>query len=386
MKILFLAGGSPATVFALAPLAQTARNAGHEVFMASSEEMLPYVAGAGLPAVPVTDVTPPEWMFTDRDGSKLALPHEPIEEMRFAGRGFARLGVHSLPRLTALVEAWRPDLVVAGMLSYAAGLICTRYGIPFVRHAWDPAAPTEMDFGANQVLRPELDELGLDALPEPDMWIDICPPSLRPPDSVPAQMMRWIPGNQQKRLEPWMYTRPEGKRRVAITAGSQAGGKVARGQYGGLLREMYENLKSVDAEIVVAAPESIAADLRDELLGVRIGWIPLDVLAPTCDVIVSHGGGVTSMTATNAGVPQLLVPTLMHTVAPSERWAEYGAALTIPRGEDTPERSAAAVRELLANPSYRVKSQELAREIHALPLPIEVLSLLEKLVAEGGRA
>ena len=36
MRILFVTGGSPATVFPLIPLATAARNAGHEVFMAST--------------------------------------------------------------------------------------------------------------------------------------------------------------------------------------------------------------------------------------------------------------------------------------------------------------------------------------------------------------
>ncbi|MET7935540.1 hypothetical protein [Streptomyces sp. NPDC005322] len=41
MKILFVASGSPATVFALAPLATAARNAGHDVFMGAVEDMVP---------------------------------------------------------------------------------------------------------------------------------------------------------------------------------------------------------------------------------------------------------------------------------------------------------------------------------------------------------
>jgi UDP:flavonoid glycosyltransferase YjiC (YdhE family) len=237
-----------------------------------------------------------------------------------------------------------------------------------------------MDIGATEVLRPELEELGLDALPEPDLWIDICPPSLRPPDALRAQMMRWIPGNRQRRLEPWMYSR-SGERRVAITAGSQAANPVVRAQYCDFLRRMIDNVGRDDLDIVVAAPDEIADELRQELPGVRAGWIPLDVLAPTCDVIINHGGGVTSMTATNAGVPQLLVPLLSHTVAPSHRWSEYGAAITLATGEDTPERCAQACTELLTDPTYTERARELAREIAGLPLPFEVVGVLEKIVA-----
>ena len=43
MRFLFITGGSPACVFAVAPLASAVRNAGHEVFMAANEDLIPDV-------------------------------------------------------------------------------------------------------------------------------------------------------------------------------------------------------------------------------------------------------------------------------------------------------------------------------------------------------
>ncbi|MEU6660807.1 nucleotide disphospho-sugar-binding domain-containing protein [Streptomyces sp. NPDC046821] len=376
MKILFVAGGSPATVFALAPLATAVRNAGHETFMASIEKIMPFIAGAGLPGIALNSLTPPDYMHKDRSGAPLEFPTSQREERRYAGRGFARLGAASIEPLRELARSWRPDLVVGGSLSYAAGLLAAELGVPYVRHAWDPASTTQMDVGATQELQPELASLGRDTLPEPDLFIDICPESLRPPQAPPAQLMRWIPGNQQRRLEPWMYAKGE-RPRVCVTAGSQAADPYVREKNLQFMRALIRNVAVLDVEVVVAAPEEIAAEVRSD--EVKAGWIPMDVLAPTCDVIMHHGGGVTSMTAMNAGVPQLIVPHLSHTVSPSRRMAEYGAAIVLMPDEVTADNSAEACRELLRNPSYRTRAREIQAEIGALPLPGELVGTLEKL-------
>lgn len=376
MKTLFIAGGSPATIFALAPLATAARNAGHQVFMASTEEMMPVVTGMGLPAISVTHLTIQHFITTDRSGRSLEIPEDPVDEMLFTGRWFGRMAAASLDSLLDMAKDWRPDLVVGGTMSYAAPILAAHLDVPFVRHAWDAGEPTGMDPGADEELQPELRMIGLDRIPDPDLWVDICPPSLRPPHAPPAHMMRWIPGNRQRQLEPWMYTRGS-RRRVCVTAGS----RVTRDQSLEFLRGLVKNVSMLDVEIVIAAPDAVTSDLRAELGDVRVGWIPLDVVAPTCSLIVHHAGGVTSLTAMNAGVPQLLLPTGANFVAPSQRISDFGAAITLLSGQDTPDDITAACQELLSNPSYSDRARALAEEIAALPLPAEVVGALAKLSA-----
>ncbi|MGH3621535.1 MAG: nucleotide disphospho-sugar-binding domain-containing protein [Sciscionella sp.] len=374
MRILFIAGGSTATIFALSPLAMSARNAGHEVFMASTEDMMPVVAASGLPAVPVTNLTIKHFITTDRSGNPVEFPANPVGEMFFTGRWFGRMAAASLDALLALAGNWHPDLVVGGTMSYAAPILAAHLGVPFVRHAWDISDPTIMDQGANEELRPELAQAGLDELPEPDMWIDICPPSLRRQDAPVAQMMRWIPGNRQRQLEPWMYTRPE-RGRVCVTSGT----RVSHERNFEFLCNLAETVSALDAEVVIAAQEDIAADLREELGDVRAGWLPLDVVAPTCDLIVHHAGGVTALTAMNAGVPQLLFPSDdAKAVVPSQRIADFGAAITLLRGEDSPDGIRKACQELLSNPSYGARARALADEITTLPTSAEVVGVLER--------
>ncbi|MEV8637985.1 nucleotide disphospho-sugar-binding domain-containing protein [Streptosporangium sp. NPDC051023] len=375
MRILFLAGGSPATVFALIPLATAARNAGHETFVASTEAMMPVVAGFGLPAVPVTFLGMLDFLAKNRDGEPLEWPTDPVEHMAFIGRGFGRLAAASQPALLRLAESWRPDVVVGGMLSFGAALFARYLGVPWVRHTWDSGEPPESDRGAEQELALELAGLGLGGLPDPDLFVELCPPSLRPPGAGPAQQMRYIPCAPQRRLEPWMYTKGD-RRRVMVTAGA----RVNREQYLDFLRGLAEKVAKLDVEIVIATPDEVAADAAAGLDRVRAGWMPLNVIGPTCDLFVHHAGGGTSLMGMSMGVPQLLMPNMAASIGPSERLTDYGAALMLTPGEeDGVEEVVSRCRELLDNPSYTNRARELAAEIQAQPLPTEVLETVVEL-------
>lgn len=376
LRMLFVAAGSPATVFALVPLATAARNAGHDVFVAATEEMTPVVVGAGLPAVSLTGRTMREYMFIGDDGARLTLPTEPTERMRFGGHGFGRLASDGLENLRALSDVWRPDIVVGGTLSFAAPLLARHLGVPCVRHAWDMGEPLEMDLGAAEQLARELSRLGLTELPEPDLWVHICPPSLLAPDAAAGEVMRFVPTGGQRLTEPWMYTRPA-RPRVCVTAGSRAG----REQDLDLLDGLVAQVGSLDVELVIAAPDELAPALTEGRPQVRAGWLPLGTVLPTCDVLVHAGGGQTALTALHAGVPQLVLPNMPKLVPHSRRLTESGVALTLLPGEDTADAVVEACRELLSTPSYRKRSQEVAAEMAALPGPAEVLEVLEDLKA-----
>lgn len=372
MRLLFIAAGSPATVFALVPLATAARNAGHQVFVAGTEDMVPVIIGAGLPAVAMTKRTMRDCMFTSWDGTALTLPADPAERMRFGGRGFGRLAAYSLDILAELCSAWRPDVVIGGTLSFAAPLLAARLGVPFVRHAWDMGEPAEMDDGAAA----ELGRLGAGSLPEPDLRIHICPPSVLPSGAPAGRSMRYVPAGRPLRLRPWMYSRPT-RRRVCVTAGSRA----SLDQGLDFLDSLVEQVTGLDAEIVIAAPDDVAAELSRRRPGVRAGWLPLDIVLGTCDAVVHSGGGQTALTAISAGVPQLILPDMPKLIPHSERLAEFGSAIMLLPSDGTAEAVGTGCRRLLTTPSYTERATSLAAEMAALPGPCEVLTAVEDLAA-----
>ncbi|MEV8504774.1 glycosyltransferase [Actinoplanes sp. NPDC051475] len=369
MRLLFICGGSPATVFALAPLATAARQAGHGVVVAATEDMVPVVTGAGLPAIATTPLSMRDLMFRDRAGQPLALPQDPQERLLFGGRGFGRLAAAGMPALAALTAVWRPDVVVGGTLAFAAGLLATDLAVPYVRHAWDLGEPAEMDLGAAAELEAELAARELAGLPEADLWIHLSPPSLLPPEAPPGRVMRYVPAGRQQRLESWMLAAPGDRPRVCVTAGSRA---ESGPELDDLLRLTGEVART-GAEVLVAAADAAAAALTAAHPGVRAGWLPLDTVLPTCDAIVHAGGGQTALTAIHAGVPQVLVPSMPKLLPHARRLAEAGAAMNLPAGEDGPGAVEAACTAILTQDKFRARSRELAAEMAALPGPAEVI-------------
>lgn len=374
MRTLFVTGGSPATVYALIPLATSARNAGHEVLVASNKETMEAIAGAGLPGVCVSDVPIRHLITTDRAGAPVPKSDDPDVQLRSIGHAFGRMAALYQEPLYDLARTWRPDVVVGGTLTYSAAVLAARIKVPFVRQSWDSGEPQAVDVAAGIEMRPELGALGFDGIPGSALWIDVCPPSVRDPDAPRGTSMRWIPCNLQSPLEPWMYKKGSAPR-VAITAGT----KTAPGYFFDYLVQLVDKLKPLDVELLVSAPPAVAGELA-EATGTKVGWVPFDTVARTCDLLVHHAGGGTALTGMVYGIPQLLVPNMPKLVAPSARLADYGAARTILPGDDTPDAMASAAQDLLTTEAYRERARSLADEANAMPAPAEVLNLIEKLV------
>ncbi|WP_026248879.1 glycosyltransferase [Streptomyces sp. LaPpAH-108] len=376
MRFLFVSGGSAGAVFPITPLALAARNAGHEVIVGATENVMPLVAATGLPGAAITPRTMFDFMQRDRHGNPLEIPKDPHERNLFNGRGMARLALGSLEGLVPLVERWRPDVLVAGALSYAAPLVAHQFGLPWVRHALNMGEPSIIDLSAAAELAPELEERGLSGIPDPDMYIEICPPGARRPDAGPAQFMRYVPFNTQRELEPWMYSKGD-RPRVLVSAGS----RVTADYEADALSALVDKVAGLDVELLIAAPQAMADALGELPDNVRAGWLPLDVVLRTCDLLVHRAGGNTMLHAIVCGVPQLVIPAMPKQVGMSERLAEYGAAIMLTSGkDDSPDNVVKACRELLEDPSYRARTDELRLEIAALPAPHEVTLKIEDLV------
>ncbi|MFE6778506.1 nucleotide disphospho-sugar-binding domain-containing protein [Streptomyces sp. NPDC057702] len=377
MRILFIARGNPASIFGLVPLATSARNAGHQVLMTSTRSMAPVVASVGLPGVAVSPYTEDHFGAHDRDGAPLTFPAEGARAQRlFAGGWYGRLAASGLDGLREVAGDWRPDLVVGGRLDYAAPILAAHLGVPFVRQAVDMGEWSEVDEGAAVELAAELKEVGLAGLPVPDLAIEVYPPSLRPRRATPATLMRWRPGGGQREVRRWMYTKGP-RPRICVTPGSRATPE-SHLEY---VRFLARAVSALDVELVLAVPDAMAPALRADFPRAHVGWVPLDVVAPTCDAIVHHAGGMTSLTALDAAVPQLILPEEDATFELGQRVADFGAAVNTPRAGATAEVVQEACGDLLGRPRYRQRAAALAAEIASLTPPPALIPALEQLVA-----
>ncbi|MFD2621827.1 glycosyltransferase [Streptomyces chumphonensis] len=367
-------------IFGIVPLAQEMRNAGHEVLMAAPENCMPTIMNAALPAVPVSSKAMQE-ALVDRRGVRVPIPEDLHERYIFNGRTFGRYAASCLEGLLALVDRWPPDVVVGGALAFAAPLVAAYAGVPYVKQAIDMGEPRTIDLAAAAELAPEMEQLGLYDMPRPDLFIDICPPSLRPWDAPVAQLMRYVPYSTQRPVQSWTYRRSD-RPRVLVSAGS----RVTPDSDFGILRGLVDKVSQLDVEVLVAAPEDVAQRLQPLPPHVRAGWIPLPQAAPKCDLVVHHAGGNTTMGYASYGVPQILVPYLPYCVDYSERLSRYGAATMILPEEDSAENIVQACARVLTDPAYRERAADLAAEISGLPNMFEVVGTVESLVARHVKA
>ncbi|MFC8076493.1 nucleotide disphospho-sugar-binding domain-containing protein [Streptomyces sp. NPDC057307] len=377
MKVLFVTGPGPATMFWAPPLATALRNVGHSVVLATTEETASVAEQMAIPFVTITDRTLESLLSTGRDGEPVPPPESVEDQIRFHGSWMARLAAASFDGLRALAEHWRPDVVVGGSQSYAAGLLAASLGIPQVRHTWDALEIREANRYADEELAPELAALGLDAVPHPELILDVTPPSISPAATVPNRVhARWVGTNLARRMDPWMLTTGD-RRRICVTAGT----RVAASESQDFLIRLGRDLADLDAELVVAAPEDVAPAVREALPGLRVGWMPLEVLVPTCDLIVHHGGGSTAMNAMAAGTPQLVLSEWPLYRKLWQRLGDQGAAIVLGEPEEhTTEHIAKGCRRLLDDSSFKDRADALASEIAGLPGPADHVALVEGLV------
>ncbi|GAB2898098.1 glycosyltransferase [Streptomyces mayteni] len=377
MRVLFIAGPSPATMFWAPPLANALRNAGHSVVMATTEETTRIAEQMAIPFVTVTDRLLEELLSTGRDGRPVDYPETVEDSIRFHGSWMARLAAASHDRLRELTDHWRPDVIVGGSQSYGAALLAATLDVPYVRHTWDALEIPGSNRYADEELAPELAALGRSALPDPNLVLDVTPPSVSPPALAPGTVRtRWVGTNLARAVEPWMLTAGK-RRRICVTAGTRVAASESQAFLIGLARD----LADFDAELVVAAPEDVAPAVREALPDLRVGWLPLEVLVPGCDLIVHHGGGSTAMNAMAAGTPQLVLSEWPLYRELWQRLADQGSAIVLGTAEEhAPESVAKACQRLLGDVGYAERARELADEIAGLPGPTEQVARVEALV------
>ena len=378
MRVLVSTGPSFGLYCPVVPLAWALRAAGHEVLVASPETIADVVKGSGLAYIPsYGPMHMREVMVHDREGNPLPFAREESGLLEMAGRGFGRLAARTLPGLLDIAEKWKPDIVVGEPHAYSAMVTAQKYGVPFVEHGVGLGYFRAMDKAGVDELSPELAELGLDGLPEPDLRLEPCPASLQAPDLPPALPMRYIQYDPPATVPSWVFG--ERKRpRLLLTLGTVA--TVGPGVQ--VLKQLVNTLPKLGVELLVAVSDHVVPELGplpDAVLAA--GFLPLASILSSCDLAVHHCGGGSTMAAILAGLPQLLVPQpiVAEQYDSARRVTAYGAARQLLGQPIDPAAVVENCQALLDDPSYRAKAVQLRDEITAMPSPIELVSRIEKL-------
>lgn len=125
-------------------------------------------------------------------------------------------------------------------------------------------------------------------------------------------------------------------------------------------------------------------DLGSRLLAVS--HLPHARVFPRMAAVVHHGGSGTFHSAARAGVPQVTVPCFFDQHYAAHRIAVLGLGpKPIHRGTLTANRLEKAVRNVLEDPGYRIRSRAMAEMLKSRDGAADVADLLETLVQGRGK-
>ncbi|UQX05460.1 nucleotide disphospho-sugar-binding domain-containing protein [Streptomyces sp. RerS4] len=401
MRVLFVVTPVAGHLSPLTPLAWALRDAGHEVLVAGQPDVLPTAAAAGLHAVGVGDPFGMDEMLLDRlpAGRRLLQSWGRAPDVALAAdfaRSWAAHNTTVLPAYLDLARGFRPDLIVGDILEFTSLVLGGVLGVPVVHHRWgvDPLGdPTLLQ--AREAHRALCASVGLPALPEPDLLLDPCPPSLQLPGIRAASPIRHLHSHGNGTLPPWLpaHWAAENARTPAErtpTVLVSLGRSTLKLNGAPLFRSVLAAFGELPGTRALA---TVDAAHRQELgplpPNVRlIDHTPLHMLFRISDAVVHHGGAGTSMSASYAGLPQLVLPQLADTFASAERLVHAGAALSLDTAaeQDDPATIARALSALLTEPHHARAARRLRTEMEAMPTPTRVVTDLERLVRDRDRA
>jgi UDP:flavonoid glycosyltransferase YjiC (YdhE family) len=380
MRVMVMSTPFPSHLLPLVPLMWALRAAGHDVLVVGQPDLRGAVAGAGMCGAFVGHPFHPE------DTIRRSLPDgvRPLrqlgtptpEAVAASGKIWATHARYLLPEYLDFARSWRPDLIVSEQLEFAGLIVGADLGVPVVQHRWgvDP-----LDGGARGAARSFLagacERLGLSTLPEPALLLDPCPPDLQLPGVVSGEPVRYVPHNGVGVAHPELL-RASDRPRVLVSLGTQT--LAANGVP--LFRTIIEALRGIDdVRAVVTADPSYHAALGPVPANVRlVAPTPLNLFLHTCAAVIHHGGANTSMTATAAGRPQLVMPQIADQFAHADRISATGAGIALPTAaeQDDVATVRAAVRTIVDDSTYSKQAEQLADAMRAMPSPIAVAARL----------
>jgi hypothetical protein len=329
VRVLFTTTGHSGHLLPLVPLARACERAGHDVLIATHAPHAENVQRLGLPVRPI-EVAPDE-AWAPLMSRVPGLPQSDGDAQIIA-EGFARIGAGgALPGVVAVVERWRPGLLVHECYEFAGPIAAERHGVRTARVALGLASTedwvTELATPAVADLRREA---GLASEAEGSAArLSIVPPGL---DDGPAERFRDAAPPAPQPLAAWWEDADTPL--VYVTFGSVAGSLPAF--YPGLYRRVLDALAPLAARVLLtigrdadlAALGPLPANAHAE------AWLSQHDVLPHAAAVVSHAGYGTTLGALEHGVGHVLLPLFAGDQwRTASRVAQIGAGIRLEDGE-----------------------------------------------------
>lgn len=388
MRILFTTIAASGHLQPLIPIARAAADAGHEVAFACRPSFGPTIERAGFHAFPAgyeTHGRSPNELFA-------GLRMLPESEVDVWIQRQVFIGVYAtamVPDLLMLSHDWHPDLIVREAGEVGGCVAAEVLGIPHasVRSTAYPDRTVREQFGgALATLR---DRHGLP--PDPDLamltrYLHLAcePPGFTFPGGIPTPTTHLVrPVNDEpgeEGLPGWVADLPD-RPTVYATLGTIVSGLPhGRAVFPAILAALRDEPVNL---ILTVGRGNDPAQFGEQPANVHIAqYIPQGLLLPYCDLAVHQGGFSTVTGVLNAGLPMVVIPMMNDQSNNAARCAALGVGAVLGPGERTPEAIRAAVRQVLADSTYRQNAERVRDEMAALPGPEYAVELFERLVVE----
>jgi UDP:flavonoid glycosyltransferase YjiC (YdhE family) len=369
MRLLITTSPGVGHIFPAVSTAWALRAAGHDVILATGghHELASHAGLQVVDAAPGVDFGKVFRDFFAEHGPPDAIGGSggrTTDELGFVARLFAHVSRQFTDHTVDLARRWRPDLVIYTPMQGAGQLAAQVAGVPSVAHTIGIAQPSVLWESVAEQLAAEYDRFGVTPA-DPAAILDVSPTSLRAADST-GWSMRYVPYNGGAVLPPWVFE-PRERPLVTVTLGSVL--PLMAGV--GTLRPFVAAAGSVPADFVVTLGGAEPDDFGPLPENVRlVDWVPLGALLAASTAAIHHGGAGTTLTALNAGLPQLVLPQGADQFMNAAAVAKSGTGAVVRPEELDAER----ITALLADGPMRVAAEGVAAEMAGQPTPADLVS------------
>jgi len=384
VRFLFSFTGGSGHFLPTAPYARVLARRGHEILYTCQERTLGMVAAQGWQVEPSGGAS-----LLDLEARRPLVPVDRKTEERAVRTFFAgRAAEERAGRLVSLIERWQPDLVVRDEMDFGAAVAAEAVEVPHAAVVVMAAGGfTKPDVVQEPLaaLRAQhrLDPGGAMEMLHRFLTLVPVPPSYRnPQDPLPATA-RWVqPAIFEHFPLEWRATSEADGHvpRVYFTLGT-----IFPQESGDLFRRVLSGLRRLPVDVTVTTGEAIAAEeLGRQPATVRIErFLPLEEALAASDIVVSHGGSGTVISALALGLPQLLLPVGADQPNNADRCQDLGVGLALDSVKASPAEIADAVTAMLQTTGYRRKAVSLAKDSRTLIDAEQAESLLETVAWTG---
>jgi UDP:flavonoid glycosyltransferase YjiC (YdhE family) len=274
--------------------------------------------------------------------------------------------------------------VVHDVAEFAAPLVATVAGLPYVEHSYGPAIQTDVIRAAGEAAAPFWSSHGL--APHPlggvyrYLYLDVCPPSLQVPGVVAGavQGIRTVEAQPPATRLPWLDAL-RGLPIVYITLGTVYNRDID------VFRALLDGLRDEALNLVITVgKQHDPSVLGRQPSNVQVHqYIPQELLLPHCAAVVTHGGAGSTLGALAFGLPLLIVPQGADHFYNADRAVAAGAAVQLMPDRLTADAARDAVRMLLHDDTIRDAAHRIKNEFDAMPEPQQAVETLEQLIARA---